>query len=394
MHARYRYRFYPNAQQRQQLARQFGCTRFVYNWALGIKSQAYRERAQKISYAQTDKRLTALKQQPETAWLQEVSSVPLKQALRHLEKAYTAFFRGTARFPRFKARKHRQSATYTAFAFSIRDSGVRGQPVIKLAKQAAPLKIRWSRPLPSRADGSISTPKSLTVVLEPDGRYYISFVVEVNPEPLPRTKRSVGIDLGLTDVVVTSEGWHSGNPRHLKRAQQRLALEQRRLAKKVKGSANWHRQRRKVARAHARVQSRRHDFLHQLSTRLVRRYDTICTESLNVRGLVKNHALARSISDAGWSRFLGMLAYKAAWYGKTLVQIDRWFPSSKTCSRCGYTLETLPLAVRRWRCPNCQAEHERDVNAAINIEAVGQTVLACGERVRPALALVSEGGSR
>jgi len=204
--------------------------------------------------------------------------------------------------------------------------------------------------------------------------------VEVSPELLPKTKRSVGIDLGLTDVVVTSDGWHSGNPKPINRAQDRLAREQRRLAKKQKGSRNRDKQRRKVAKRHAKVRHRRADFLHQLSTRLVRRYDAICTESLNVKGMVKNHALAQAISDAGWSAFrsmdsiVGMLSYKAEWYGKSLVQIDRWYPSSKTCSNCGHTLETLPLGVRCWTCGECEAEHQRDVNAAKNILAVGHTV--------------------
>ncbi|WP_166978609.1 RNA-guided endonuclease InsQ/TnpB family protein [Rhodocaloribacter litoris] len=390
---RYRYRFYPNAEQRQMLARQFGCVRYVYNWALALKRDAFRERGEKIGYAETDKRLTALKREPDHAWLNDVSSVPLQQALRHLDKAYTAFFRGTARFPRFKAKKHRQSATYTRRGFSLRDSGVPGQPVVKLAKMRTPLKIRWSRPLPS-------APSSLTVVQEPDGKYYISFVVEVDYQPLPKTKREGGIDLGVKDVVVTSDGWRSGNPKHLKRALDRLALEQKRLARKQKGSKNWHKQRRKVAKLHAKVRNQRQDFLHQLSTRLVRRYDTIYTESLCIRGMVKNHSLARAISDAGWSAFVGMLEYKATLYCKRFVQIDRWYPSSKTCSGCNYTMETLPLGVRAWVCPRCGAEHDRDVNAAQNVLAVGQTVAersfgnACGDGVRPALASVSEGDCR
>lgn len=380
--ARYRYRIEPNAEQRQMLARQFGCVRYVYNWALGMKSEAFRERAEKISYAETGKRLTALKQQSETQWLQEVSSVPLQQALRHLDKAYTAFFRGQNRFPRFKTKKHRQSVTYTKHSFSLKDSGTSGQPIVTLAKMSAPLKIRWSRALPSE-------PSSLTIVLEPDGNYYISFVVKIEPKPLPKTKRSVGIDLGLNDVVVTSDGWKSGNPRHTRQAQDRLAKEQRRLSKKVKGSKNWHKQRRRVAKIHATIRNQRADFLHQLSARLVRRYDSIYTESLNVKGMVKNHSLAKAINDAGWSTFVGMLKYKAEWYGKEVVQIDRWYPSSKTCSHCGHTLETLPLNVRHWACPQCGAEHQRDVNAAKNIHGVGQTLKACGVGVRPALILVN-----
>ncbi len=271
--ARYRYRFYPTLEQEQQLARTFGCVRYVYNWALGMKQEAFKERAQRISYPQTDKRFTVLKQQEETAWLSEVSSVPLKQALRHLEKAYTSFFRGDARLPRFKSRKHRQSATYTRYAFSAKGGGT---PTIKLAKQSEPLDIVWSRPLPSE-------PSSLTVVKEPDGRYYVSFVVEVEPEPLERTNRVVGVDLGIKDVVATSDGWKSGNPKHLGKSLKRLALEQRRLSRRQRGSANWHKQRRRVARLQSRVRDQRRDFLHQLTTWFVRRYDIICCESLAVR---------------------------------------------------------------------------------------------------------------
>ena len=385
--ARYRYRILPNAEQRQTLARTFGSARWVWNNALATKSEAFRERAEKISYAETDKRLTALKKEEATAWLSEVSSVPLQQALRHLDKAYTAFFQGRSRFPRFKAKRHQQSVTYTQRGFSLRDSGTPGQPLVTLAKTKTPLRIRWSRPLPS-------TPSSVTVIQEPDGRYYVSFVVTVEPTPLPKTKREAGIDLGLTDVVVTSDGWHSGNPKHLRKAQDRLALEQRRLAKKEKGSRNRDKQRRRVAKLHAKVRNQRADFLHQMSTRLVRRYDVLYAESLNVKGMVKNHSLARSISDAGWSSLVGMLRYKCEWYGKTLVQIDRWYPSSKTCSACGHTMETLPLDVRRWTCPGCQAEHDRDENAAKVIRGVGHTLLASGESGSPQLALVSGGGSR
>lgn len=355
--ARYKYRFYPTDEQASQLARQFGCARYVYNWALGMKAEAFREHGEKITYAATDKRLTSLKCEEDKTWLQEVSSVPLKQALRHLDKAYTAFFQGNAKYPRFKGKKHRQSATYTRYAFSTKDSGVEGQPIVKLAKQDAPLNIRWGsgrsfRPLPSE-------PSSLTVIKEADGRYFISFVVEVKPDALPKTKCSVGVDLGLTDVVVTSDGWHSGNPKHFRKTKKQLAKAQRRLSRKQKGSANWHKQRRKVARLHSRVSDQRRDFLHQLSTRLVHRYDVLCTESLAVKNMVRNPKLAGPISDAGWGAFVQMLSYKAEWYGKTLVKADRFFPSSKTCSACGFVLESLPLDVRRWECPKCKTDHQR-----------------------------------
>lgn len=379
MRLRYQYRVYPTPDQRENLARTFGCTRFVYNRMLAMKQEAFRERAERISYPETDRRLTALKQQDETSFLSEVSSVPLKQGLRHLDKAYTAFFRGNARFPRFKSRKRRQSATYTKQGFSAKGSGT---PVVKLAKQSEPLAIVWSRPLPSE-------PSSLTVVREADGRYFVSFVVEVEPEPLAKTKQAVGMDLGIKNVVTTSDGWKSGNPKHLGKSLDRLALEQRRLSKKVKGSANWHKQRRRVARVHGLIRDQRRDFLHQLTTRLVKRYDVISCESLAVKNMVKNHSLALSISDAGWGMLVDMLRYKCELHGKTLVEVERWLPSTKTCSSCGLVVESLPLDVRSWTCPACGVKHDRDTNAAVNIEAVGTTVLARGGEVRPVLAHVS-----
>ncbi len=381
MWIRYRYRFYPTPDQQRELARTFGCTRFVWNRMLAMKQEAFRQRAERISYPETDRRLTVLKQQEETSFLSEVSSVPLKQGLRHLDKAYTAFFRGDAKLPRFKSRKHRQSAAYTKQGFSARGSGT---PVVKLAKQSEPLAIVWSRPLPSE-------PSSLTVVKEPDGRYYVSFVVEVEAEHFERTNRSVGIDLGVKDVVATSDGDKSGNPKHLRKSLDRLALEQKRLSKKVKGSGKYHKQRRRVARVHSRIRDQRRDFAHQLTTRLVRRYDTICVESLAVKNMVRNHSLAGAILDAGWGTLVGMLRYKCELYGKTLVEVDRWLPCTKTCSACGHVVESLALDIRSWTCPerSCGAEHDRDTNAAVNVLGAGMVLAARGQSVSPPLAHVS-----
>ncbi|MGH3090691.1 MAG: RNA-guided endonuclease InsQ/TnpB family protein [Rubrobacteraceae bacterium] len=378
MRIRYRYRAYPTPDQKQQLARTFGCVRYVYNWALAMKQEAFKRRAERISYPETDRRLTSLKRDEGTAFLSEVSSVPLKQGLRHLDKAYTAFFRGYAKFPRFKSRKRRQSATYTRQGFSAK-GGEAGTPVVKLAKQSEPLAIVWSRPLPSE-------PSSLTVARESDGRYYVSFVVEVEPESLERTNQAVGIDLGIKDVAATSDGWKSGNPKHLRKSLDRLALEQRRLSRKVKGSGKYHKQRRRVARVHSRVRDQRRDFLHQLTTRLVRRYDVISCESLAVKNMVGNHSLALSISDAGWGTLVEMLRYKREMRGKTLVEVGRWLPSTKTCSECGHVAESLPLDVRSWTCPACGSSHDRDTNAAVNILGAGTVLAARGEGVSPALA--------
>ena len=334
---------------------------------LAMKAEAYRERGENIAYAELSRRMTVLKHTEGSEWLQEVSNVPLQQAVRNLDKAYNAFFRKQNRFPRFKRKGNRQSATYNSSGFSTIGTTDPTCPNIKLAKHAAPLNIRWSRPLPS-------TPKTLTVIREPDGRYYISFVVEVTPKPLPKTKASVGIDLGLKDVYITSDDYHSGNPRHFRKTQDKLKRAQRVLSRRVKGSGRWHQQRRKVAALHRMVRDQRADFLHKASLNLVRKYDTICLEDLNIRGMVRTN-LAKSISDAGWGQFVQMLKYKAEWYGKRVVKVDRWYPSSKTCSNCGHVVGKLPLSVRAWECPSCNTKHDRDVNAAINLRTVGLAAL-------------------
>lgn len=370
--ARYKYRFYPTDEQANQLARTFGCVRYTYNWALATKSGAYTDGGEKVTLNDLQKRLNRLKKEEDTSFLSEISSRPLLYALRDLDKAYNAFFRKQNRFPKFKRKGNGGSASYTKEGFSMIGSTDPFRPSVKLAKQSTSLNIRWSRPLPS-------IPKSLTIIKEPDGRYYVSFVVEINPTPLPKTKATVGIDLGLTDIYVTSDAHHSGNPRHLRKTEERLAKAQRRLSKKTKGSSRWHRQRVKVAALHRQARNQRTDFLHKASTNLVRKYDVIALEDLNIRGMVQNHCLAKSVSDAGWGQFVRMLEYKAEWYGKQTVKVDRWFPSTKTCSNCQHVVGKMPLQIRSWECPSCKVKHDRDVNAAINIKAVGLAVLARGE---------------
>ncbi len=241
-----------------------------------------------------------------------------------------------------------------------------------------PLHIHWSRPLPDGAQ-----PTTVTVSRDTAGRYFISILVEDEIAPLPATVGQVGIDLGLHDVVVLDSGEKVGNPRFFTQDEKRLAKAQRRLAKKKLGSKNRDKARRKVARIHAHIADRRTDFLHQLSTRLIRENQTICVESLQVKAMVKHPTLAKAIHDVGWGEFVRQLEYKAAWYGRTLVKIDKWYPSSKRCSACGHILDSLTLDSRRWTCPECGRVHDRDVNAAQNILAVGLTVSAGGEAVRP-----------
>jgi putative transposase len=300
--------------------------------------------------------------------------VPLQQALRHQHQAFTAFFARRARYPRFKSRRGRQSAHYTRSAFTLRGGELR------LAKTGGPLRFTWSWP---DVDLGALDPTMVVVSREPDGRWYVTLAVAIGaPEPLERTGDAVGVDLGVTDFAVTSDGEKIANPRHLARKARNLARYQRRLARCRKGSANRAKAAAKVARAHRKVRDARRDFLHRASTRLVRSADMIVIEDLNVSGMVRNRRLARAIADCGWGEFRRQLAYKCERSGRDLVVIDRWYPSSKTCSACGYLLAGLSLGTWQWTCPSCGARHDRDLNAATNILAAGQAVTACGAGIR------------
>ncbi|GLW25488.1 transposase [Microbispora triticiradicis] len=364
----YRYRFYPTPEQACELARTFGCVRLVYNKALEERTRAYIVEGRRVSYAESSAMLTVWKRSEELAFLAEVSSVPLQQALRHLQAAFANFFAKRARHPVFKSRKKsRASAEYTRSAFRYRDGR------LTLAKMHDPLDIVWSRPLPQGAE-----PSTVTVSRDPAGRWFVSLLVEETIRPLAPARDMVGVDAGITSLVtlsrpipdLTDQDGKVANPRHERAGHRRLAKAQRSLARKAAGSANRAKARLKVARAHARIADRRRDFLHKLSTRLVRENQTVVIENLTVRAMVKNHSLARAISDAGWWQLRSMLEYKAGWYGRELVVIDRWFPSSKLCSACGALQKSMPLNVRVWEC-TCGAIHDRDVNAARNILAAG-----------------------
>ena len=379
----YRYRCSPTPSQRQVLARTFGCARYVYNWGLQLRTEAYRQRGEHVYYRATSAALTQLKQDPVYGWLNEVSCVPTQQALRHLDKAFTNFFDGRAKYPTFKKKRDRQSAEYTTSAFTW-DGGA-----LTLARMPDPLPIRFSRPLPKDA-----RPSTITVSRDSAGRYFVSFLVEEDIAPLPSVPNTVGVDLGLEDVVTLSTGEKTGNEHCFRQEEKQLARAQRRHAKKQKGSRNREKARCKVARIDARIADRRRDFQHKLTTRLIRENQVVCVESLAIENLLKNHCLAKAIADVGWGELLRQLEYKARWYGRSLVAINRWYPSSKRCSSCGQELESLPLAVREWTCPTCGAVHDRDVNAACNVKAEGLSVLACGEVVRPNLDGIREGTPR
>ncbi len=293
----YHYRFVPTEEQKTMLARTFGCCRYLYNWALNLKSITYRETGKSPSFATLCAMLPALKTQSETAWLASVSAVPLA--------------------------------------------------------------IRWSRPLPAGA-----TPSTVTISRDRAGRYFVSILVEEEITPLPISQEMIGIDLGLTSMVITSQGEKVDNPKYFVREEKKLARAQKRHAKKQKGSRNRERARRRVAMIHARIADRRRDYQHKLSTKLIRENQVICVESLAVKNMMHHPTLAKVIADVGWGEFLRQLEYKAEWYGRTLVKIDRWFPSSKTCAVCGDVLDSLDLDAREWTCSQCGTHHDRDLNAA------------------------------
>jgi putative transposase len=368
----FKYRFYPTDMQAAELARTFGCVRKVYNLALAARTEAWVSRQERVTYTATSAMLTAWKNTDELAFLNEVSSVPLQQTLRHLQTAFTNFFAKRAGYPTFKSRKKsRRSAEYTRSAFRWRDG------TLTLAKMTEPLAIVWSRPLPEGA-----TPSTVTVSQDAAGRWFVSLLCDDVIPHAPATIAAVGVDAGLGSLLTLSTGEKIVNPRHERADRAWLARAQRNLARKEKGSANRAKARLKVARVCARIADWRRDYLHKLTTRLVRDNQTIVIEDLTVRNMVKNHRLARAISDAAWRQFRTMLEYKADWYGRDLITVDRWYPSSKLCSACGMLAETMPLAVRSWTC-RCGAIHDRDVNAARNLLAAGLAVSACGAGVRP-----------
>ena len=369
----YRYRFYPTLEQVGQLARTFGCVRYVYNRALVERSRAWTEERRRVTHAETSKMLTGWKRDPDTAWLADPSNGPLQAALRNLQTAYVNFWAKRAKRPTFKKRgKSTDSATYFRGCFTFRDGKVTP------AKQDRPLNIVWSRPLPAGAQ-----PSQVTVSRNARGQYHVSILVEETVHGAPPSTAAVGVDVGITSLLTLSTGEKIANPRHEERERARLARAQRTLSHKAKGSANRAKARLRVARVHGRIADRCRDHLHKLTTRLVRENQVVVIEGLTVRNMVKNHTLARVISDASWRQFRTMLEYKAAWYGRTVIAVDRWFPSSRTCSACGVVVDSLPLDIREWTCSGCGVTHDRNVNAAINILAAGLVASACGDGVRP-----------
>jgi putative transposase len=373
MEKAFRYQFYPTPEQESLLRRTLGCVRLVYNKALHVRTQSWYERQERVGYNQTSSMLTQWKKEEDLDFLNEVSCVPLQQGLRHLQTAFVNFFAGRAEYPTFKKKRNGGSAEFTKSAFKFKDKE------IYLAKCSEPLSIRWSRQIPNDCE-----PTSVTVSLHPSGRWHISIRFD-DPtiQPLPISENAIGIDLGITSLIATSNGDKIANPKHFKKHHKRLKKAQKNLSRKQKGSKNREKARVKVAKIHLKISDSRKDFLHKTTTQLVRENQTIAIESLTVKNMVKNHKLALAISDSGWGELTRQLDYKCRWYGRTLVAIDRWFPSSKRCSSCGQIVDKMPLNIREWTCPSCGCNHDRDVNASKNILAAGLAVSVCGATVRP-----------
>jgi putative transposase len=368
----YKVRLYPNEEQQIFFAKSFGCVRFIWNRMLADKIEHYKA---------TNKSLKNYPAQykKEFEWLREVDSLALSQVERNLQKTYQSFFKNGTGFPKFKKKGQRDSYTTNNQKGTVAIEG----SFIKLPKIGR-IKANIHRSI----HGLI---KSATVSKTPIGKYYVSVLVETIALPFPKTRSNIGIDLGLTDFIVLSDGCRVANPKFLSKLQVKLAKAQKIMSKRVlvakkdnrnlRDSKNYQKQKLKVAKIHEKISNTRKDFLHKHSFNIVKNHDIIAIEDLNVSGMLKNHKLAKAISDSSWSTFITMLTYKADWYSKQLVKVDRWFPSSKTCSGCGHVLakNELKLSDRSWSCPSCHTQNDRDLNASVNILKEGLRCLKLKE---------------
>lgn len=362
----YKYKLKPTMKQQHMLSQAFGNARFIYNWGLNRKKSEWENNKQNLTYLQLAKELTILKQDGEHDFLNQSANVSLQQALRNLDNAFTRFFKAKKGFPKFKSKKNSiDSVKYIAAVHFDFDNW----------KVKVP-KIGWVKLCKNRMfDVDKVKLGTLTVTKDKCGDYWCTIVVDDNNPQISKAKISeettVGIDLGIKHYAILSDGTKYGNPKFLEKGQQRLAGLQQGLSKKTKGSKNYKKQKLRIARLHRKIANRRSDFIHKLTSDMVNRFDTICMENLNITGMTQNHRLANPIQSAAWGEFKRQIEYKADMYGKNVILIGRFEPSSKTCSKCGYVNKELTLDDRKWICPVCGEHHDRDINAAINIKEFG-----------------------
>ena len=360
----YKYKLRPSSEQIVLLNKHFGSIRFTYNYFLNERKKEYETNKNTINYYDNAKALTELKKSQDYTWLNEINSQSLQESLKNLETAYKNFFRFKKGFPKFKSRKSKNSFTVPQFVKLINGK-------LKMPKFKEPIDLILHRTF----KGTI---KQATISKTPTNEYFVSILVETEHNKFEKTGKTIALDLGIKDFVVTSEGYKYKNNRYTKTYERLLKKHQKHLSRKTKGSNRYEKQRLKVAKLHKKITNSRLDNLHKVSTELIKKYDTIILEDLNVKGMIKNHKLSKHISDASWSKFIELLTYKAEWNDKNIVKIDRFFPSSKTCNHCGYINQNLDLSIREWTCPSCNTKLDRDLNASKNILNEGYKLISSG----------------
>jgi len=374
----YKYKLLPDEEQTVLLNKHFGSIRFIYNYFLNERKTEYETNKNTLNYYDNAKSLTELKHNDDYSWLKEINSQSLQYSLKCLDGAYQNFFKYKKGFPRFKSKKHKNS-------FAVPQSVKVNGDYLHIPKFKTGIRMIKHRPF----NGVV---KSCTISLTPTNEYFVSILVDTAHVPYDKTGKTVGIDLGLKDFVITSDKKRYKNNRYTKTYERELKAAQQHLSRKTKGSNRYNEQRLKVAKIHKKITNSRIDNLHKVSTDLVKNYDTIILENLNVKGMVKNHKLSKHISDASWGKFVELLTYKASWNDKNLIKIDRFFPSSKTCNKCGYINQDLNLTMREWTCNACHSHLDRDINASLNILNEGIKILSSGtddyrrgDEIRPSL---------
>jgi len=362
----YKVRIYPNNKQIELLDKHFGSVRFIYNYFLNIKNNEYKETGKNLSYYDLCNRLTSVKNNDDYLWLNDVNSQSLQWSIRFLDVAFNNFFNKRSKFPKFKKKSNEQS-----FKVPVNSTFKLLDKKIIFPKFKEGIKYKGKIDL-----DNLLKFNSITITKTPSGKYYASLQGEFNYYPKEKNDNKIGLDLGIKDFLIADNGIKVDNPKYLKKSLKRLKYSQRQLSKKTKGSKNRNKQRINISKIYEKVTNKRNDFLHKLSSKIVNENQVICLEDLSVKNMVKNHKLAQSISDVSWSKFIDMLKYKSEWNDRQLVQINRFYPSSKSCSECHYINEGLTLKDREWNCPSCNTHHDRDINAAINILKQGINILS------------------